>query len=112
MLGVFLPYATSFLEDIAEKLTEYENHRTADHHEMSLTQKIFVLNSITNYLPIFITAFLYVPFGSRVIPVLQFCIDKVLGGKERGTISFVADPDILRNEVIALTLTGQVSGAV
>lgn len=112
MLGVFLPYATSFLEDIAEKLTEYENHRTADHHEMSLTQKIFVLNSITNYLPIFITAFLYVPFGSRVIPILQYCIDKVLGGKERGTISFTADPDRLRNEVIALTLTGQVSGAV
>lgn len=112
LLGVFLPYATSFLEDIAEKLTEYENHRTADHHEMSLTQKIFVLNSITNYLPIFITAFLYVPFGSRVIPILQYCIDKVLGGKERVAINFTADPDRLRNEVIALTLTGQVSGAV
>lgn len=112
MLGVFLPYATSFLEDIADKLTEYENHRTADHHEMSLTQKIFVLNSITNYLPIFITAFLYVPFGSRVIPVLQYCIDTVIDSKGRGTISFTADPDRLRNEVIALTLTGQVSGAI
>ncbi|KAH6639056.1 calcium-activated chloride channel-domain-containing protein [Boeremia exigua] len=112
LLGVFLPYATSFLEDIADKLTEYENHRTADHHEMSLTQKIFVLNSITNYLPIFITAFLYVPFGSRVIPMLQYCIDTVLGSKERGAINFKADPDRLRNEVIALTLTGQVSGAI
>ena len=112
MLGVFLPYATSFLEDIADKMTEYENHRTNDHHEMSLTQKIFVLNSITNYLPIFITAFLYVPFGSRVIPMLQHCIDTVLGAKERGAISFTADPDRLRNEVIALTLTGQVSGAI
>jgi hypothetical protein len=112
LLGVFLPYATSFLEDVADKMTEYENHRTADHHEMSLTQKIFVLNSITNYLPIFITAFLYVPFGSRVIPLLQSCIDTVLGTKERGAISFTADPDRLRNEVIALTLTGQVSGAI
>jgi hypothetical protein len=112
LLGVFLPYATSFLEDIAEKMTEYENHRTDDHHEMSLTQKIFVLNSITNYLPIFITAFLYVPFGSRVIPMLQYCIDTVLGSKQRGSINFTADPDRLRNEVIALTLTGQVSGAV
>lgn len=79
---------------------------------MSLTQKIFVLNSITNYLPIFITAFLYVPFGSRVIPLLQYCIDTILGSKERGAITFTADPDRLRNEVIALTLTGQVSGAI
>lgn len=112
LLGVFLPYATSFLEEIAGKMTEYENHRTADHHEMSLTQKIFVLNSITNYLPIFITAFLYVPFSSRVIPLLQYCIDNILGTKEGGAISFMADPDRLRNEVIALTLTGQVSGAI
>ncbi|KAJ4993429.1 hypothetical protein SVAN01_00977 [Stagonosporopsis vannaccii] len=112
LLGVFLPYATSFLEDLADKLTEYENHRTADHHEMSLTQKIFVLNSITNYLPIFITAFLYVPFGSRVIPILQYCIDTVLGSKDRMATRFKADPDRLRNEVIALTLTGQVSGAI
>jgi anoctamin-10 len=112
LLGVFLPYATSFLEDVADRMTEYENHRTADHHEMSLTQKIFVLNSITNYLPIFITAFLYVPFGSRVIPLLQHCIDTVLGSQERRKINFTADPDRLRNEVIALTLTGQVSGAV
>ena len=107
-----LPYATSFLEDIADRMTEYENHRTADHHEMSLTLKIFVLNSITNYLPIFITAFLYVPFGSQVIPMLQYCIDTVLGSKDRGAIKFTADPDRLRNEVIALTLTGQVSGAI
>ncbi|KAF2626287.1 hypothetical protein BU25DRAFT_422480 [Macroventuria anomochaeta] len=112
LLGVFLPYATSFLEDIANNMTEYENHRTADHHEMSLTQKIFVLNSITNYLPIFLTAFLYVPFSSRVIPMFQSCIDTVIGSKERGAIKFTADPDRLRNEVIALTLTGQVSGAI
>lgn len=112
LLGVFLPYATSFLEDIADKMTEYENHRTADHHEMSLTQKVFVLNSITNYLPIFITAFLYVPFGSRVIPMLQYCIDTIVGSQKRGAIQFAADPDRLRNEVIALTLTGQVSGAI
>lgn len=112
LLGIFLPYATSFLEDIADKMTEYENHRTADHHEMSLTQKIFILNSITNYLPVFITAFLYVPFGSRVIPVLQYYIDTVIGSKVRVSLNFKANPDRLRNEVIALTLTGQVSGAI
>jgi hypothetical protein len=100
------------LEDIATALTEYENHRTDDHYEMSLTQKIFVLNSITNYLPILLTAFVYVPFGEQILPLLQHVIDAVLGAQNSTKIVFRADPDRLRNEVIALTVTGQVSGAV
>lgn len=93
-------------------MTEYENHRTADHHEMSLTQKIFVLNSITNYLPIFLTAFVYVPFGDQVIPLLHRLIDATVGSKGQSNIVFTANPDQLRNAVITLTLTGQVSGAI
>ncbi|KAI4645732.1 hypothetical protein J4E93_005310 [Alternaria ventricosa] len=112
LLAVFLPYATNFLEDIATALTEYENHRTADHYEMSLTQKIFVLNSITNYLPILLTAFVYVPFGGQIIPLLERVIDATLGAQTRAKMVFKADPDRLRNEVIALTVTGQVSSAV
>jgi anoctamin-10 len=111
LLAVFLPYATNMLESIATTMTEFENHRTADHHEMSLTQKIFVLNSITNYLPILLTAFVYVPFGDRIIPVLQQIINSALGRADKEAIPFTADPDRLRNEVITLTLTGQVAGA-
>ncbi|EUC46220.1 hypothetical protein COCMIDRAFT_4725 [Bipolaris oryzae ATCC 44560] len=112
LLAVFLPYVTSLLEDIATVLTDYENHRTEDHHQMSLTQKIFVLNSITNYLPILLTAFVYVPFGNKVLPLLQSMLDAVLGSQNKGKTKFHADPDRLRNEVIALTVTGQVSGAI
>jgi anoctamin-10 len=109
---VFLPYATTVLEKTATALTEYENHRTADHHEMSLTQKIFVLNSITNYLPILLTAFVYVPFGGQIVPFLQHIIHAKLGAPIESRMVFRADPDRLRNEVIALTVTGQVSSAV
>jgi anoctamin-10 len=79
---------------------------------MSLTQKVFVLNSITNYLPILLTAFVYVPFGDKVLPLLQNIMDAMLGVQSRGKTEFHADPDRLRNEVIALTVTGQVSGAI
>lgn len=79
---------------------------------MSLTQKIFVLNSITNYLPILLTAFVYVPFSGKVVPLLQNVIDATLGAQNRSKTVFKADPDRLRNEVIALTVTGQVSGAI
>lgn len=92
-------------------MTEFENHRTADHHEMSLTQKIFLLNVFTNYLPILLTAFIYIPFGDDVVPRLENILRKALGslGKEFVHQPFTLDADRLRNEVIALTVTGQIS---
>lgn len=93
-------------------MTEYENHRTEDFHEMALNQKIFALNVITNYLPIIITAFVYVPLGEQVVPQLEKILRSILG---RGDFKFAVrgfevDQDRLRNEVIALTVTGQVIG--
>jgi anoctamin-10 len=99
------------LETIATTMTEYENHRAADHHEESLAQKVFILNSITNYLPLLLTAFIYVPFGDFIIPVLQQSVDAHLGREIRTQTRFLADPDRLRNEVIAFTLTGQIANA-
>lgn len=109
ILAVTLPYIGNVLEDMASAMTEYENHRTQDYYEMSLTQKIFVLNFITNYLPIFLTAFVYVPFGGVLIPQLQRFIHQVFGKKFSTTFNFQSDPDRLRNEVIALSVTGQIS---
>ncbi|UPL03994.1 hypothetical protein LCI18_014928 [Fusarium solani-melongenae] len=111
LLAVSLPYITSALEDAATWMTEFENHRTADHHEMSLTQKIFLLNVFTNYLPILLTAFIYIPFGDNVVPRLENILRKALGslGKEFVHQPFTLDADRLRNEVIALTVTGQIS---
>lgn len=112
LLAIAIPYITSSLEGVAERLTEYENHRTADFHEMALNQKIFALNVITNYLPIFLTAFIYVPMGEKVVPQLEKILRSVLGRADfkfavRG---FEVDQDRLRNEVIALTVTGQLIG--
>lgn len=106
-----VPYISSSLEGIATLLTELENHRTADQHEMSLTQKIFLLNIITNYLPILLTAFIYVPFGHAVVPKLKGILHNMLPGLEaRFTVgAFRSDSDRLRNEVIALTVTGQIT---
>lgn len=76
-----------------------------------MTQKIFILSIITNYLPILLTAFIYIPFGDEVIPHLKAAVITVMPSLENAfaTHSFEADADKLRNEVIALTLTGQLS---
>ncbi|EKG19494.1 Anoctamin/TMEM 16 [Macrophomina phaseolina MS6] len=111
LLAAFLPFINTFLEGIATTITEYENHRTQDRHEMSLTQKIFVLNFITEYLPIFLTAFVYVPFGDVVIPKLETLLRHFLGDAAPFSLgsNFHSDPNRLRNEVIALSITGQIS---
>lgn len=92
-------------------MTEFENHRTADLHEMSLTQKVFVLNMFTNYLPIFLTAFIYIPFGDDVVPKLESVLSTAFAsvGKKFVHQPFHLDADRLRKEVIALTVTGQIS---
>lgn len=107
-----MPRVDTILENIATVMTEYENHRTADHHEMSLTQKIVVLNAMTNYLPIFLTAFVYVPFGDQIIPMLQHFIYSTLGTQDRSKVHFQADPNRLRNEVISLVGWGQLFDAI
>ncbi|CAJ2505130.1 Uu.00g125240.m01.CDS01 [Anthostomella pinea] len=111
LLACVLPFISSRFEDVATMLTNYENHRTQDRHEMSHTQKIFVLNFITNYLPILLTALVYVPFGNTIVPHLEILLRSVLPGtiKFESDGEFAVDPSRLRNEVIALTVTGQIS---
>ncbi|KAF2090717.1 hypothetical protein K490DRAFT_71072 [Saccharata proteae CBS 121410] len=109
MLACLLPFISSMFERAATLLTEYENHRTQDRHEASLTQKVFVLNFITNYLPILLTAFLYVPFGNVVVSHLEVLLRAVLSDTSKFVSDFTVDPSRLRNEVVALTVTGQLS---
>lgn len=110
ILAVLLPRISGFLEGMTTILTEWENHRTADTYEMSQTQKLFVLNFIVSYLPIFLVAFVYVPFGDVIVPRLEGLVHRFVPASHL-TSAFQSDPDKLRNEVIALTVTGQITGA-
>jgi anoctamin-10 len=110
ILALCLPFVSDFLETVAQSLTEYENWRTQDRYDMSLTQKVFLLNFITKYLPIFLTAFVYIPFGDEIMIWAQ----QALG--TRSTWSKLLGSDIhvdtsrLRSEIIALTVTEQIWG--
>ncbi|KAK7757132.1 hypothetical protein SLS62_000679 [Diatrype stigma] len=115
LLAAALPSMNSCLEFIAAQLAEYENHRTLDHYDMSLTQKLFGLSFIANYLPILLSAFVYIPLGDVIVPQLQCCLTTVLGerlGRHLHNTSFRKDTDRLRNELIALTITGQLCDAI
>ncbi len=125
-----MPVLAALLTNLAERLTNYENYETHDGkltqkptrkrkdwltvrlaHEAAFVQKIFVLNFITSYLPIFLTAFVYVPFGKILVPyldVFQITAQKFVKNGKVATKSFQVDPGRLTKQVIYFTVTAQV----
>lgn len=106
---------SAILTSIATKLNDYENHETKDAYDVALTQKVFVINFITSYLPIFLTAFVYVPFASRIVPYLDVfrLTVRPFVSKEHAVAKqshFQIDPARLRNQVIYFTVTAQIVG--
>ena len=100
---------------VATKLNDYENYETQDAYDIALTQKVFVINFITSYLPIFLTAFIYVPFASLIVPYLDIfhLTVRPFVSKEDATTSrteFSIDPGRLRKQVIYFTVTAQIVG--
>ena len=79
-----------------------------------MTQKIFILNFITSYLPIFLTAFVYVPFGTLIVPYLDIfsLTARPFAENEKqlkpSKAVFEINPARLRKQVIYFTVTAQI----
>ena len=109
-----IPTLTTLLTSVATQLNNYENYETHEGYEAAMTQKIFILNFITSYLPVLLTAFVYVPFGSLIVPYLDvFSLtarpfaenEKQLQTPKAG---FEINPARLRKQVIYFTVTAQI----
>lgn len=103
---------STVLVNAATRLNDYENYETQPAYDVALTQKIFVINFITSYLPIFLTAFVYVPFASLIVPYLdifQMTVRPFVSKEHAATMhtEFHIDPDRLRKQVIYFTVTAQ-----
>ncbi|KAJ5985594.1 hypothetical protein N7499_008118 [Penicillium canescens] len=115
LVSALVPTMSAILSSIATKLNDYENHETSDAYDVALTQKVFVINFITSYLPIFLTAFVYVPFASLIVPYLDVfhLTVRPFVSKEHAILKeshFQIDPARLRNQVIYFTVTAQIVG--
>lgn len=118
LLTTGMPLLTGMLTTAATKLTDYENYSTESHYERALTSKIFVLNFITSYLPIFLTAFVYVPYGALIVPYLDifsltvkpFAENKAQMTVPQNPAQFTINPARLRKQVIYFTVTAQIVG--
>jgi hypothetical protein len=52
-------------------LNNWEMHQTETSWEYSYTQKIFVVNFLVSYLSLFLIAWVYIPFGDKILPYLD-----------------------------------------
>lgn len=98
---------------MAERQTKYENYETTNGYETAYTQKIFVLNFITSYLPIILTAFIYVPFAEHLAPYLTiFSLTVRPFAENEKQLSapsiFHINPQRLKNQMIYFTVTNQI----
>ncbi|XRM45657.1 hypothetical protein ABZX51_008735 [Aspergillus tubingensis] len=112
LLSALIPTMSSVLVSIATKLNDYENYETQPAYDVALTQKVFIINFITSYLPIILTAFVYVPFASRIVPyldVFHLTVRPFVSKEDASSrrTEFSIDPDRLRKQVIYFTVTAQ-----
>ncbi|ELR09701.1 hypothetical protein VC83_06251 [Pseudogymnoascus destructans] len=114
ILSTVMPALSSILTRFASRLTDIENYETTDAYESAMIQKIFVLNFITSYLPIILTAFVYVPFASVLVPYLdifQLTVKPFAENAKQMTApksGFEINPDRLKKQVIYFTVTAQI----
>lgn len=94
---------TSGLTELATKLTDFENYRTKDEYDLAQVQKSFVLNFITSFFPIVLTAYVYIPYGARLLPLLV----PSTWDTKNVVNSFDVDPARLQEEVISLSMAAQ-----
>ena len=114
LLTTLVPTLTTVLTGVATRLNEFENWETEESHHAAMIQKVFILNFITSYLPIFLTAFVYVPFGTLIVPYLDIfsLTARPFAENEKQlavpTSGFEINPARLRKQVIYFTVTAQI----
>src|SRR5271170_436602 len=80
-------------------------------YESAMVQKVFVLNFITSYLAIFLTAFVYIPFATVLVPyldVFQLTVKPFAEDEKHMTVGFQINPNRLKKQVIYFTVTAQI----
>jgi len=115
LLTILVPTISTFLTGLATRLTDFENYPTQGSYDQAMVSKLFVLNFITSYLGICLTAFVYLPFAAILVPYLDIFSLTVkpfaTDDKQMQTphpANFTINPDRLRDQVIYFSVTAQI----
>ncbi|OLL26105.1 hypothetical protein NEOLI_000611 [Neolecta irregularis DAH-3] len=107
LFAAIVPIFSKLYTSISQRLTIAEDHETDASFETAWTHKVFLLNFLTAYMSLFLTAYIYVPFGQQVVPKLDF-----LGLSDARATRFEINPNRLRHQLIYYLVTAQALNAV
>ncbi|KAG8896209.1 hypothetical protein FRC00_006289 [Tulasnella sp. 408] len=120
MFLLLVPRLVGFYQKYAVSLTGWENHVHEVDHEKSLAFKTFAMSSIVAFGGLYLSAFVYVPFGEQIMQLVQETFftsptarsssvtdEKIASVKDAKK---VLNPDRLKNQVFAYLITNQVIG--
>ncbi|CDK25813.1 unnamed protein product [Kuraishia capsulata CBS 1993] len=70
LLSIIVPIVTIVYTKVVNKYLNFESHQKKSTFHFSYIIKLFVINFLTSYMALIITAFIYLPFGYQVNPYL------------------------------------------
>ncbi|GAA5985026.1 hypothetical protein JCM10908_002492 [Rhodotorula pacifica] len=108
-----VPQVNTLWAMTAGKLTAFENHPRQSEHEASLAIKTFALNFVSAYGNLLLTSYVYIPFGSALVPhiISRLPTQHTAAIRAAASGSFGINATKLHTQLIAYTLTNQISGA-
>ncbi|GAA5975577.1 hypothetical protein JCM11641_003539 [Rhodosporidiobolus odoratus] len=113
-----VPQVASLWRFTASKLTNFENHPRQTDFDTSLTLKVFAINFMSAYGNLLLTSYIYIPFGSFLVPhVLSLlpsrhaAVLSALTSKTMKSGSFSINTHKLKTQLVAYSLTNQITGA-
>lgn len=119
---LLVPRLVGFYQKYAVKLTGWENQVHESSHEKSQAFKTFALSQIVAYGGLYLSAFVYIPFGEQIMQLVQQTfftspqapIDTTTGQKVAAVKDArkILNPDRLTNQMYAYLVTNQVIGTM
>ncbi|SCZ87275.1 BZ3500_MvSof-1268-A1-R1_Chr2-2g04741 [Microbotryum saponariae] len=119
MFAGLVPQVIALWGTTAQRLTKFENHTHQTEHDQSLTLKTFALNFFVAYGSLVLTSYVYIPFGSVLVPYILGVLPSKHAEKlsstsvmsPNGKKDFSINSSKLHTQIVAYTLTNQVVGA-
>lgn len=111
VLAAVVPVVVSIYRGIVTKTIHWENHQTEDSHSYSFNQKLFAISLLVSTGNLFLTAFVYLPFGHNIAPHLTYLTDYVnylTGTTLADSKGFVVNGSRLEAQVVYMMVTAQI----
>ncbi|KAG8901103.1 hypothetical protein FRB99_005559 [Tulasnella sp. 403] len=109
---LLVPRLVGYYQTYAVSLSGWENHVFKSSYDRSLALKTFALSSIVAYGGLYLSAFVYVPFGEEIMHIVQSTFFTPITAQDEkvAVARKVLNADRLKSQVFAYLVTNQVVG--